>query len=296
MGSSRDYRRARLLAVDDKRANLLALEAVLGSQYDLTFAESGREAIALVNARDDFDVILMDVQMPIMDGFEAAAAIKALPHGRDIPIVFITAIHTEDPFVKRGYEVGGVDYFSKPFDPDILRQKVAIYASFRLKADLLRDRELRLQEIESLLRVGHDLSSVLEHQHVGVLIADIEGRITQMTDEAARVLNAAGVTPRDAYGELLRWWSRDGQAFKQEGSPLDRALHLGEATHNAAIEVICLDGARKRLLCSAHPLRDGHGDVIGVVQLIRDPSDAQKIGAELEQRVTRLIAQEIAAP
>ena len=296
MGSARDYRKARILAVDDKRANLLALDAVLGAQYELTCVESGREAIALMRVHDDFDVILMDVQMPIMDGFEAAAAIKALPYGREIPIVFITAIHTEDPFVKRGYEVGGVDYFSKPFDPDILRQKIAIYASFRLKADLLRDRELRLRQIEDLLRVGQDLSSVLEHQHVGVLIADIEGRITQMTDEAARVLNAAAVTPRDSYGELLRWWSGDGQAFKAAGSPLDRALHRGEATHNTFMEVSCLDGAHKRLLCSALPLRDGHGDVIGVVQLIHDPTDARKIGADLEQRVTRLITEEVAAP
>jgi len=283
------FRRANVLAVDDKPANLLALEAVLGSAYNLLRANSGREAIELVRTRADIDVILMDVQMPIMDGFEAAARIKDLPEGRDIPIVFVTAVFSEDPYVKRGYEAGGVDYFSKPFDPEILKKKVAIYSSFRLKADLLRERERRIDELSEVLRMGRDLSSQLEHQHVGVLVADSEARVTQMTDEAAAILKASSAVPRDAYGELLEWWLGDGEVLKAPGGPLDVALR-GQAVHNSPMELRCVDGERKRLLCSASPLRGGQGEVIGAVLLVHDVSDARKIESDLEEKVAALVA------
>src|SRR5215213_5596183 len=95
-----------VLAVDDKRANLLALEALLGDSYKVLFAASGREAVSAVRVRSDIDLILMDVQMPDMDGFETAAEIKKLDGARAIPIIFVTAVYNEDPFVRRGYEVG----------------------------------------------------------------------------------------------------------------------------------------------------------------------------------------------
>lgn len=284
------FRKANILAVDDTRSNLLAIDAVLGSAYNVVYAVSGREAVDIVSGRRDIDVILMDVQMPLMDGFETAARIKAMPHGQEIPIIFVTAVFSEDPYVKRGYEAGGVDYFAKPFDPAILKQKVAIYSSFRLKADLLRERERRLLELEEVLRLGRDLSVRLAQQHVGVLVANAEGNITQMTDEAAALLNASSTTPRDAYGELLEWWRRDGQALKAPGSPLHVALTHGETTRNRVMELRCLDGVQKQLLCSASVLRDSSGRVMGAVLLVHDVADARKIESDLEDRVTSLIA------
>jgi CheY-like chemotaxis protein len=118
-------RKATVLVVDDKQANLLALAAVLESDYELLFANSGAEAITLLKARGGVDVILMDVHMPDMDGFETASRIKKLEALQNIPIIFVTAVYQDDPFVKKGYEVGGIDYFSKPFDPEILKLKVA---------------------------------------------------------------------------------------------------------------------------------------------------------------------------
>lgn len=100
-------RKARILVVDDKRANLLALEMVLGGEYEVRFAASGAEALAAVQAQRDIDLILMDVQMPEMDGFEAAARIKQLEGGREIPIIFVTAIYTEDPFHPQRLRSGG---------------------------------------------------------------------------------------------------------------------------------------------------------------------------------------------
>src|SRR6185436_18738354 len=107
-------RRANILVVDDKYPNLLTLEAVLGRDNNVLFANSGAEAIDMVRSRSDIDLVLMDVQMPQLDGFETARRIKALPGCEDLPIVFVTAVHSEDPFIRRGFEVGGLDYFTKP--------------------------------------------------------------------------------------------------------------------------------------------------------------------------------------
>ena len=97
----------KLLLVDDKPANLLALEAVLGdTEYELVRAASGPEALDLV-ARLELALVLLDVQMPDMDGFETARRMKALPAAADVPIIFITAIYSEDPYVRKGYESGG---------------------------------------------------------------------------------------------------------------------------------------------------------------------------------------------
>src|SRR4051812_46592216 len=115
----------KVLAVDDKPANLLALEAVLDDAlYTLLQATSGPDALTILRDHPDIALILLDVQMPGMDGFEVARRIKKMAGYEEIPVIFITAICTEDPFVREGYQAGAVDYFSKPFDPDVLRRKV----------------------------------------------------------------------------------------------------------------------------------------------------------------------------
>src|SRR5215472_13762514 len=113
----------RVLAVDDTPGNLLALEAVLDEHFEIITARSGPEALAILEREHDIDVIILDVMMPGMDGYETATRIKRMPDCGDIPVVFVTAVFVEDPHIKRGYEVGGVDYFTKPFDPDLLRLK-----------------------------------------------------------------------------------------------------------------------------------------------------------------------------
>ena len=115
---------ARILLVDDRPENLLALEAILSSLgQTLVRAASGEEALKALLA-DDFAVILLDVQMPGMDGFETAAHIKRRERTRDIPIIFLTAINREPQHAFRGYSAGAVDYLAKPFDPWVLRAKV----------------------------------------------------------------------------------------------------------------------------------------------------------------------------
>lgn len=282
-------RKANILAVDDRRANLVALDAILHGDYELVFAESGQEALSVLESRRDIDVVLMDVQMPDLDGFETAARIKKMEGCSDLPIIFVTAIFTENPWIKKGYEVGGIDYFSKPFDPEILKLKVSVYASFRLKAQFLKERELHLRESEELLRVGRKLSSVLESLPVGVLIADPDGRICQITEEVSRILNTDS-TDADCYGELLGWWDTAGKMLKNHGGPLARALQHGASTHSEPVRIRRFNGAAKTIVASALPLRGLDGRIVGAVILIQDLTETRKIEEDLEKRVTNLIS------
>ncbi len=282
-------RKPNVLAVDDIPANLLALEGVLGDEYKLVRADSGTRAISVLESRSDIDVILMDVAMPGMDGFETASRIKKMSECQDIPIIFITAHYIEDPYVKQGYEAGGIDYFAKPFDPAILKMKVGIYASFRQKANLLKERERQIQQSEELLRVGKKLSSVLESLPVGVLIADSAGRICQMTEEVSRILKSVEAVDDDAYGEILGWWNADGHMIKEKLGSLTQALQEGKSSHSEPMEVRCLDGSTKTLLTSASPLRGLDGEIVGAVLLIQDHTETRKIEEDLEHRVTQII-------
>lgn len=284
-------RRPKVLCVDDKRANLLALEATLGSEYSLLFAHSGQEAITLFeNTPNAIDLILMDVQMPDMDGFETAKRIKRLPGGEDVPIIFVTAVFREDPFIKQGYEAGGIDYFTKPFDPDVLKMKIAVYASYKIQDELLQQRERHVKESEELLRVGYKLSLMLESLPIGVLIADVEGRICQTTEQVTRILGSVVPAESDAYGEILGWWDASGHMLKNGTGPLSRAIRDGESSHSESIPIRCVDGAQKTILISASPLRGLQGDIVGAVVLLQDLTASKKvIEEELQQRVAKLI-------
>src|SRR5262245_9739792 len=199
----------RILVVDDHPANFVAMEAVLVHEYEVIGAASGEEALKILRLGADIDVILLDVQMPGIDGFETARRIKKIDSAREVPIIFVTAIYKEDPFIKKGYEVGGMDYFGKPFDPDILRAKLAVYASFRARKALLLERERQVRVSEELLRVGRRLASVLETLPVGVLVTDLAGAIQSATPEVGRILGAGD---QDAHAALLARVLHDGEA------------------------------------------------------------------------------------
>jgi CheY-like chemotaxis protein len=278
-----------VLLVDDKRANLLALEALLGDEYHLLFASSGEEAVSMVAEQGHIDVILMDVQMPGMDGFQTAVAIKKMEAGKEVPIIFVTAVFNEDPHVKRGYAAGGIDYFTKPFDPEILKLKLRVYSAFRTRENLLKQRERQVEESEELIRVGRKLSSVLESLTVGVLIADIEGRICQTTEEVSRIFKSVEPAANDTYGEILGWWDSAGRMIRSESGPLAKALHEGVSSHSEPISIRCFDGSTKDILASASPLRGLDNRLVGAVVLIQDMTEPRAIGEALEHRVTRLI-------
>ncbi|MEK7358173.1 MAG: ATP-binding protein, partial [Bdellovibrionota bacterium] len=137
-----------ILIVDDRPDGLIALEAVLQAPHlNLIKANSGLEALALLPDHD-FAAILMDVQMPGIDGFETARRIKQIERYRYVPIIFVTAINKDEEYVYRGYTYGAVDYVFKPFDGRILRSKVAVFVDLFRKTKQLEDQSEALRESE----------------------------------------------------------------------------------------------------------------------------------------------------
>ena len=136
---------ARLLIVDDKPANLLALEALLEkSEHEIVTAASGQEAIESARIYD-FALILLDVMMPEMDGFETARHIRETERNRRTPIIFVTAYRELEEQLLRGYVAGGVDFLYKPIDPDILRFKVSVFVDLYQQRTLIREYSSRLE-------------------------------------------------------------------------------------------------------------------------------------------------------
>src|SRR5206468_7689764 len=130
--------RVNILLVDDQPNNLLALEAVLeGEDRALVRAASGAEALMRI-LDDDFAVILMDVQMPGLDGFETAALIRERDRSRHTPIIFLTAFQSTDRQVAQGYALGAVDFLSKPIVPAVLRSKVAVFVELFQKTEQVK--------------------------------------------------------------------------------------------------------------------------------------------------------------
>jgi len=162
--------RAKALLVDDRSENLLALEAILqGLPVEPVAVESGAAALKQLLV-DDFAVILLDAQMPDMDGFETASHIKRRERTRHVPIIFLTAADRDAQLALRGYAVGAVDYLTKPFDPWVLRAKVSIFVDLWNKnrqlhrhAETARERDSQFRaltravdEASALLRGGQD--------------------------------------------------------------------------------------------------------------------------------------------
>jgi CheY-like chemotaxis protein len=172
--------KAKILLVDDRPENLLALEAILSAlDQTLVRASSGEEALKAL-LTDDFAVILLDVQMPGMDGFETAAHIKRRERTRDIPIIFLTAINHGPHHTFRGYAAGAVDYISKPFDPWVLRAKVSVFVDLYMKNCQLREQAalLRLQ-LEQGDRAGSD-----DAQEPTGLLAELSARLAAVEEQA----------------------------------------------------------------------------------------------------------------
>ncbi len=137
----------KILVVDDRAENLLAIESVLRNPaYELVKARSGADALRFL-LHEDCALILMDVQMPQLDGIETARLVRANERTRTIPIVFVTAMSEEQRYVARGYDAGAIDYLLKPIDPDVLRAKVAAFVELhRAKQEIVRQAALLAEQ------------------------------------------------------------------------------------------------------------------------------------------------------
>ena len=178
---------ASILLVDDRAENLQALEAVLEPLgRRVVTAESGHEALRILLA-EQFAVILLDVQMPEMDGFETATYIRQRAKTRTIPIIFLTAISTNPEHVFRGYEAGAVDYLIKPIEPAILRSKVAVFVELYEKTQVLAQNAILLREHE-LERARHEAAARQQRRDRFLATAatalekrlDVQGRLDEL--------------------------------------------------------------------------------------------------------------------
>ncbi len=223
-GGSRVTEKAKILLVDDRQENLLALEAILSSlDQVLVRANSGEEALKALLV-DEFAVILLDVQMPGLDGFETAGHIKRREKTKDVPIIFLTAISNEPHHAFRGYAAGAVDYIAKPFDPWVLRAKVSVFVDLhnknrqiREQATLLRRQLLAaggparsgaglvepsgrevLDELSARLAAVEEQAEVLSGQARLTVDAAMAGAVSQLEDRVARLraaLDAIALDP-----------------------------------------------------------------------------------------------------
>lgn len=174
---------ANVLLVDDRPENLMALSAILEPlQQRLVTVKSGFEALRELLLMD-FAAILMDVQMPGMDGFETVNVIKSRPRSRHIPIIFITAESRETKYVYRGYSSGAVDYISKPFNAEILRSKVGVFIDLYNKEQALRRQSALIQDAirRDAERRHRERERELEQQYLRDLTSKLESRVTERT-------------------------------------------------------------------------------------------------------------------
>ena len=174
--------RAKILLVDDRAENLFALEAILSSlDQDLVSARSGEAAVEAA-AGDEFAVILLDVLMPGMDGFETAARIKEGSQTPHVPIIFLTAAGAEPEFTFRGYAAGAVDYISKPFDPWVLRAKVSVFVDLHLKGRRLRMLSGLLPRLSAVEEAAAELSAIPAAGALAEGLARLDGSIAQLRE------------------------------------------------------------------------------------------------------------------
>lgn len=193
-----------ILIVDDRPENLLALEAILEPLGQIIVrADSGDEALRMLLSHN-VAMILLDVQMPGINGFETARLIKSRERTKFVPIIFLTAISKDEEYVFEGYSVGAVDYMSKPFQPDILRSKVNVFVDLYQKQRQLaaqqhllaeadrRDLELRhMREIfESEARFSEIVGSAMD----AIVAFDADGIVTLFNTSAERMFGTAAQT------------------------------------------------------------------------------------------------------
>ena len=275
---------ASILIVDDHPANLLALEALLAPLgHRLIKAHSGDEALKHILQRD-FALILLDVQMSGMNGFETAALVKQHPRSRHIPIIFITALSRDAENVFRGYSQGAVDYLLKPFEPDILRSKVSVFVDLYVKGETikLQERLLRQREREAIERRSqHRYRSLLDSMPQCVWAASAEGEIYYWNRAA---LTYCGVNADQITRESF--WRVVHPEERPLAEPEWEAAIEGELTFQREVRLRrASDGAYRWHLGRMVPERNEQGALIGWIATAVDIDDHKRAEEELQRAV-----------
>ncbi|HEY0631802.1 MAG TPA: SpoIIE family protein phosphatase [Thermoleophilaceae bacterium] len=262
------HRRTSVLLVDDQPENLLALEAVLKPLgLNTVRATSGEHALRRL-LDEDFAAILLDVQMPNMDGFETAEFIKQRERTQHIPIIFLTAIDKERQQVFRGYSVGAVDYLFKPFDPDVLRSKVQIFVDLYEKNAALKESEERFR-------------TAFANAPIGIGLIDIDGRWLEVNRALSQLL---GYSPGELVGKMP-WELSHPEDRAEERKGFQRIVR-GEARSFAAEKrYLHKDGHVVYVLLSVSLAHDADGEPRGGIWQVVDITERRQAEAERAERM-----------
>lgn len=270
--------RVNILIVDDRPQNLLALRAALDplGQHVLQ-AGSGEEALRCL-LKHDVAVIILDVQMPNLDGFETAAYIKSLDRTRHIPIIFLTAINKEARHVFRGYSAGAVDYLFKPFDPTVLRSKVAVFIDLHQKSNELRASEERFRR-------------AFEHAPIGVALVSPSGSLIKVNKALEKM---SGLTQAELVATTIH------DLLQAEDPPLHldklvRDAPSGSASWHGECRLSTRDGSQRFALVATSLISHAGGEASHFIFQIADITERRELESFRERFVSHA-AHELRTP
>jgi len=267
------YAGFRILIVDDNENNLYTLHSLISRHMDVEVLEanSGQAAIdtALNNPR--IDLIVLDVQMPEMDGFQTASMLKVRQKTRDIPIIFLTAAYKTDEFQQKGYEVGAADYLLKPIDDNQLINKISTYLRLIEKErEMNRRLEALVEERTQELRLAKTyLENVIRNMGEALLLLDPGGKIKAANPAACRMLDYA---EQDLLGMQI------GDVFEEEetvqakafmGTWLEALIRTGTISSIDA-SFIAKDQRRVPILFSRTALKNEEGAITDIICIAKD--------------------------
>jgi PAS domain S-box-containing protein len=275
------YAGFRILIVDDNENNLFTLHALIRKHMDVEVLEasSGQEALDIALHDPRIDLIVLDVQMPEMDGFQTATMLKVRQKTRDIPIIFLTAAYKTDEFQQKGYDVGAADYLLKPIDDNQLINKISTYLRLIEKErDLNRQLELLVEARTRELRLANTyLENIIRNMGEALLLLDAEGRIKSANPAACRMLDYA---EEDLVGMAI------GDVFEEEeteqanafmGIWLEALIRTGTISSIGA-RFITKDQRRVPILFSRTAIKDENGNITDIICIAKDMTGYTRIG------------------
>ncbi|MDI6033475.1 response regulator [Flavobacterium sp. LB2P84] len=283
----------KILLVDDLPENLFALEVILSNEnYLCVKANSGNEALKILLHQQDFAIILIDVQMPMMDGFETVELIRQIEKLKHVPIIFLTASMDNSLQIFKGYQAGAVDYMIKPLSPEILKAKVAVFVDLHTKNQELLVQAEQLKKLNTDLTAQKLLSeyslSLIEASHDPLFAISPEGKITDMNNASVKVtgitrLKLIGTDFFDYFTEPQKAREVYQKVFKK-GFVADSPLILRHK-----------NGKLIHVLFNGSVYKDDKKNVLGAAIVARDVTDQKRIETELiEAKVFAELATEIA--
>jgi hypothetical protein len=277
--------RVNVLLVDDRPENLLALEAILNSpSYNLVQASSGTEALrCLLN--QDFAVILLDVQMPGMDGFETATLIRSRDRSRSTPIIFITAFSSNDTHVFKGYSLGAVDYLFKPVKPEILTSKVQVFVELFQKTVEVKQQATQLAAVNTELSKSEErFRTLCACSPLGIYVADVEGRCTYINPRCQAI---CGLTLEESLAEV---WQREVHPEDRDRVVADWLAWIKESQEYSNEFRLAGSETVRWIHVQSSPMFSDLGKLIGHVGTVRDITDRK----QAEEERGRLIREQVA--